>query len=88
MLSLETIKQETIWVGKFYEGGRISGTWGDIGYIDESAFRDLDIACVENQPEFLREFYEGYFSQKEYYYIDDYYDKVYSKKRENNETLG
>ena len=27
MLSLETIKQETIWVGKFYEGGRISGTW-------------------------------------------------------------
>ena len=81
MLSLETIKQETIWVGKFYEGGRISGTYEELYPMNED-FRDLDIACTENQPEFLREFYEGYFSQKEYYFIDDYYDKVYSKKGE------
>lgn len=80
MLDFETIKHETIWVGKFYEGGRISGTWDEIGYIDESEFRDLDIACTENQPEFLREFYEGYFNQREYYLIHDYYRNVYAKE--------
>ena len=80
MLSLETIKQETVWVGKFYEGGRISGTRKDIGHIDPDEFRDLDIACLEGQPEFLREFYEGYFNQSEYYYIDDYYNNVYAKE--------
>lgn len=80
MLSYETIQHETIWVGKFYEGGRISGTWDQIGHIDDSEFRDLDIACTEHQPEFLRDFYEGYFNQREYFVIADYYDNVYSKK--------
>ena len=80
MLSFETITHETIWVGKLYNGGRISSTWDQIGYIDESAFRDLDIARVENQPDFLREFYEGYFNQLEYHYPKDYYDNVYAKE--------
>lgn len=78
MLTLETINQDTLWVGKFYEGGRIVGTWDQVSPLNDE-FRDLDIVCTEGQPEHLREFYEGYCSQRKYYLIKDYYDNVYAK---------
>ena len=79
MLSLDTIMKDTIWVGKFYNGGRVSGRYADLeNMIDD--FRDFDIACIENQPAHLREFYEGYFSQNKYYFINQYYHNVYIKE--------
>lgn len=76
MLSLETILEDTIWVGKYYFGGRIKGKYNEIAmYQDE--FRDFDIACLEGQPDYLKEFYEGYFSQRKYFIIQDYYENVY-----------
>ena len=79
MLTLNTIMKDTLWVGKFYVGGRMVGTYDEVSKYDDE-FRDLDIACTENQPEYLRDFYEGYFSQHEYYLISDYYDNVYAKE--------
>lgn len=79
MLSYETIAKETLWVGKFYGGGRVVGTYDEIGK-DWEDFRDFDVLCIEGQPEHLRDFYRGYFSQHEYYIIKEYYDNVYIKK--------
>ncbi len=77
MLTLDTILKETLWVGKFYEGGRISGTYDELKPMSDE-FRDFDIAG--NQPDHLQEFYEGYFNQHEYYLIQDYYNNVYVKE--------
>lgn len=79
MLSLDTILKDTQWVGKFYTGGRISGTYDELDPM-QYEFRDFDIACTENQPEHLREFYEGYFSQMRYYGISEYYESVYIQR--------
>lgn len=78
MLSLETINRDTLWVGKLYDGGRIVGTYDELRSMMDD-FRDFDILCLEGQPEHLREFYEGYLSQHEYYLIADYYNNVYIK---------
>lgn len=79
MLSLGTIMKDTLWVGKFYDGGRMIGTYDEVSKFNDE-FRDLDILCVEGQPEHLREFYEGYTSQNEYYLINQYYHNVYKKE--------
>lgn len=82
MLTLDTILKDTLWVGKFYDGGRISGTHDELYPMNEY-FRDFDIACTENQPEHLKEFYRSYFNQREYYIIQDYYNNVYVKEEDN-----
>ena len=30
MLTLDTILKDTMWVGKFYDGGRIAGTYAEL----------------------------------------------------------
>ena len=75
MLSLETIMKDSLWVGKFYEGGRITGTYDELKSMKDE-FRDFDL--LYHQPEHLQEFYKGYFNQKVYYTIPDYYNLVYA----------
>ena len=86
MLTLETIKKDTIWVVKM-NWGRLSGTYEEMKpYIeadDEDNYcRDHDISC--EQPEHLKEFYDGYWEydrEHEFTFIDDYYNNVYAKKQ-------
>ena len=86
MLTLEQIKKDTIWVVKM-NWGRLSGTYDKmLPYIEEddeySYCRDYDVCC--EQPEHLKEFYDGLFKYEEehgYTLIDDYYNNVYSKRK-------
>ena len=60
MISLETIKKDTLWVAKMYCGRHI-GTYDEVGkYSKDEECREFDIAA--NQPEHLKEFYDGYFN--------------------------
>lgn len=44
MLTLDTILRDTMWVGKFYDGGRIAGTYEKLKPMRDQ-FRDFDISC-------------------------------------------
>lgn len=86
MLTLEQIKKDTIWVVKM-NWGRMSGTYEEMKpYIDadedDNYCRDHDICC--EQPEHLKEFYDGYFEydrEHGFTFIDDYYNNVYANKK-------
>lgn len=80
MLTLDTILRDTMWVGKFYDGGRIAGTYEKLEpMMDE--FRDYDVSC--NQPSHLEKFYEDYFAYNDkngWITIPDYYNNIYVKE--------
>jgi hypothetical protein len=86
MLTLETIKKDSIWVVKM-NWGRLSGTYEEMRpYIeadDEDNYcRDHDLCC--EQPDHLKEFYDGYWEYDRkhgFTTIQDYYNNVYSKKK-------
>ena len=82
-LSLETILKDSIWVVKM-NWGRLSGTYEEMKpYIEmdeeDSYCRDHDLCC--EQPEHLKDFYDGYWKYDEehgFTTIQDYYEKVYA----------
>ena len=86
MLTLETIKKDSVWVVKM-NWGRLTGTYEEmLPYIeadDEDNYcRDHDLCC--EQPEHLKEFYDGFWEyEREHGFtmIDDYYNNVYAKKK-------
>ena len=74
IISLETIKKDTLWVAKMY-GWRAVGTYDEVGhYAKEEECRDFDLCCA--QPEHLEEFYELFFAYEEehgFTFLDDFY---------------
>lgn len=80
MLTLDIILKDTMWVGKFEFGGRITGTYADLEpMMDE--FRDFDVSC--SQPSHLKKFYEDYFAYNDtsgWITIPDYYNNVYVRE--------
>ena len=72
MLTLETIKKDTIWVVKM-QGWRDSGTWDEIKNLAQSEeCRDCDISA--NQPsEELQEFWNELYDYGEFITLDDFY---------------
>ena len=80
MLNLDIILKDTMWVGKFEYGGRISGTYEELESM-MGEFRDFDLSG--KQPSHLEEFYEDYFSYSRkngWITIQDYYNNVYIVK--------
>lgn len=87
MLTLDTIMKDTLWVARHSTGYRFVGNYDEVEAHVKSCdndewdyIKDMDILCEEGQPEHLREFYKKYLDQDEYYYIDEYYNNVYSKE--------
>lgn len=86
MLTLEQIKKDTIWVAKM-NWGRMSGTYEEMKPYreadeEDNYCRDFDICC--EQPEHLKEFYDGFFKYEEehgFTLIDDYYNNVYANRK-------
>lgn len=81
MLSLETIKKETLWVAKM-NGFREIGTYDALkSYRESDECRDFDTICSQGQPEHLRQFWKDYEEQDDLPYedrlflIDDFYAK-------------
>lgn len=75
MLTLETIKSESLWVAKI-GGTRIVGTYAEVGhYWNDSACRDIDTLCTEGQPAHLRGFWHDYYENNpnRVFFIDDFY---------------
>ena len=74
MLTLETIKRDTLWVAKM-QGWRHVGTYEETKRLaDSDECRDFDVCA--NQPEHLRPFWDAlweYEREHGFQYIDEFY---------------
>lgn len=80
MLSLEEIKEKTIWVAHLYGGTRFTGTYKELEHWKDSEDLDeLDTVCAEGQPKELQPFWQAYeyanykLQRHDLYIIDDFY---------------
>lgn len=85
MLTLETIKKDTIWVVKM-QGWRTSGTWDEVErYADDEECRDIDISA--NQPtEELKEFWDELYDHEGFITVDDFYP-IYVEKHSKQKRI-
>lgn len=87
MLTLEKIMNESIWVAKM-QGWRAVGTYEEMrAYADSEECRDFDLSA--DQPEDLKEFYDGYFQYERengFITIPKYYEEVYAKQNEKKKV--
>lgn len=80
MLTLDYIKENTLWVIKF-NCGRTVGTRKVVDfYRDDEDVREIDIVCWESQPKELQDFYKA-MEESSIFFIDDFY-KEWSKKNQ------
>lgn len=86
MITLDTILKDTMWVGKFYDGDRIAGTYAELEPIMDE-FRDFNIRCDFDiscgQPPHLEKFYEDFYAyscKNGWCTVQDYYNNVYVKE--------
>lgn len=80
MLTLEYIKENTLWVAKFEGGIRKTGTQSEIEkYEDQEDFECSDIICWEGQPKDLQEFHRDFdyavytLKRDDLFFVDDFY---------------
>lgn len=80
MLSLEEIKEQTVWVAHLYGGTRFTGTYKEVEYWKDSDDLDeFDIVCADGQPKELQPFYKAYeyanyhLGRHDLVLIDDFY---------------
>lgn len=82
MLTLEEIKEKTLWVARMCYGGRYVGTYDEVkDYLEDEDCKDLDIVCCDGQPKELQEFYRDYdyavykLHNHNLFNIDDFYEE-------------
>jgi hypothetical protein len=80
MLSLEEIKEQTIWVAHLYGGTRITGLYKDLEHwYDSDELDELDTVCAAGQPKELQPFWKAYeyafyhLGRNDLYLVDDFY---------------
>jgi len=65
MLSLETIKKDTLWVAKMVRFRQV-GTYDELRvYRESDELRDFDNLYSQGQPEHLKQFWQDYEAQNE-----------------------
>ena len=80
MLTLDYIKEHTLWVAIFENGIRKTGTQSEIEkYEDRDDFEYSDIVCWEGQPKDLQEFHKDFnyafytLKRDDLFFVDDFY---------------
>lgn len=79
-LSLEYIKEHTIWVARMY-GCRFVGTYKEVeGYGKDSDCKEFDVVCADGQPKELKPFwkaYEEYIDKNGFVTMQKFYTEVW-----------